>query len=83
MDAGVVKRGLNHLYSCIPEMLPPMGWYFADKLPADARLLEKNKWTCMFSYFKHLIEGDKICFSAGRTWCSGASCYLGFTSPSK
>ena len=83
MDAGVVKRGLNHLYRHLPEVLPPMGWYLADKTPSDALLLEKDKWACMFSYFKRLVEGCKICFSAGRTGCSGASCYLGFTSPSK
>lgn len=83
MDAGIVRRGLNRLYNCIPEMLPPMGWYFADKIPSDALLLEKDKWACMFSYYQQLVEGDKICFSAGRTGCSGASCYLGFTSPSK
>jgi len=64
-------------------MLPPIGWYFADSPPADAFLPDKGKWACIFSYFKRLIEGDRICFSVGRTGRSGASYYLGFTSPSK
>ena len=78
-----VKQGLKRLLRFFPGMLPPMGWYFSEKLPSGAFMPEKNKWTCMFSYNKRLAEGEKLCFSASHTGCSGASCYLGFTSPSK
>ncbi len=83
MDARIIKQGLNRLLSYIPEMLPSMGWYFTDSLPSGAFMPEKNKWTCMFVYIKRLVGGESLCFSAGHTGCSGASCYLGFTASSK
>ena len=83
MDARIVKQGLNRLFNCIPEMLPPLGWYFAESPPAGVVMPERNKWTCMFGYIKRLVEGEALCFSAGDTGCSGAACYLGFMASSK
>jgi hypothetical protein len=37
----------------------------------------------MFSYFKQIVGGGRICFSSSQSGCAGASCYLGFTAPSK
>ncbi len=37
----------------------------------------------MFSYINVIANGEPVCFSVQNTGCSGASCYLGFKTPSK
>ncbi len=83
MDARKVKDGLNRLLQHLSVKMPSTGWSFAYTTPADAVILENEPWTCMFSCINVIANGKPVCFSAKNTGCSGASCYLGFKTPSK
>jgi hypothetical protein len=83
MDARKVKDGLNRLLQHLPVKLPSTGWSFACTAPADAVIPENETCSCMFSYMNVIANGKPVCFSAQNTGCSGASCYLGFKTPSK
>ncbi len=82
MDAKIVKEGLNRLLQYIPAKLPPMGWFFTDNSPSGAFMPDKDTWTCMFSHISRIAKGEQLCFSPENVGCSGASCYLGFKTPS-
>lgn len=83
MDARKVKDGLTRLLQHLPVKMPSTGWSFACTAPADAAIPKNEPWTCMFSYINVIANGKPVCFSAQNTGCSGASCYLGFKTPSK
>lgn len=82
IDAQQVKRGIKRLMRHMPAKLPPMSWFFNDIAPDNAFMPPKNIWTCMFEHIEKVCNGKPMCFASGQSGCSGASCYLGFTSPS-
>ncbi|MCK9419543.1 MAG: DUF169 domain-containing protein [Nitrospirae bacterium] len=83
MDTRKVKDSLNRLLRYLPVRMPTTGWSFAHKAPACVVSPENRTWTCMFGYINRIVRGEPVCFSSENTGCSGASCYLGFKTPSK
>ncbi len=84
MDAKIVKPGLEKLSKRLPMNIPALGWYFTQKAPSDATFPKmKGPKGCMFLKIKKLFKGGNLCFSHENAGCYGASCYLGFTSPSQ
>jgi hypothetical protein len=57
-------------------------WYYAETMPEGARVFDRYNRTCMIEFIAKVQAGGSLCFSAGETGCSGASCYLGFTESS-
>ena len=78
-----IRDAHKKIAAVIPFSHPATVWYFSKIEPEECIMPEQDTWSCMFSHVPRLFYGDAICFSAGRTGCAGASCYLGFSHPAK
>lgn len=83
MNGAAVKRGVNLLTENITDIKEATCWYYSETMPEGARVFDRYNRTCMIEFIAKVQAGGCLCFAAGETGCSGASCYLGFTEPSK
>lgn len=82
MNGEAVKRGVNLLRKNVQDMQEATCWYFSDRVPEGAFVLDQYYKSCMIELTTRIQAGGCLCFAADQAGCSGASCYLGFSQPS-
>lgn len=80
MNAETVKQGLRKFSETVSFKYPATGWYFSPEEIQDSFVYTKDKWVCMFMYWKFVFKkGKRIRFSDdNNAACPGIAEYGGF-----
>ncbi|KIX13616.1 DUF169 domain-containing protein [Dethiosulfatarculus sandiegensis] len=79
-DSKIVKESLARFLKATSFNYPATAWYFSAEGIEDSFVFTKDKWVCMFMYFKMVIKkGRRIRFSGDYAKaCTGPAEYFGF-----
>lgn len=65
MKSEEVQECLRRISDVIPFHYPALGWYFSPDPMEDSFVFKKEKWVCMFMYWKMVVKkGKRMRFSA-------------------
>ncbi len=80
MNSELVKESLRKYSEVLSFNYPAVGWYFSSEKAEDSFTYKKDKWVCMFMYWKMVLKkGKRICFSADiGNACPGPTEFFGF-----
>ncbi len=81
MNSALVKQSLVIFSETISFKYPATGWYFSSEEIEDSFVFRKDKWVCMFMYWKMVFKkGKRIRFSDdNNAACTGIAEYGGFS----
>ncbi|MGD8562230.1 MAG: DUF169 domain-containing protein [Desulfarculaceae bacterium] len=80
MNSELIKQCLRKFSETVSFKYPATGWYFSPEEIEDSFVYTKDKWVCMFMYWKFVFKkGKRIRFSDdNNAACPGIAEYGGF-----
>ena len=80
MNSATIKESLQELEQVVPLKYPATGWYFSSEEIEDSFVFQKDKWVCIFMYWKMVLKkGKRIRFSDdNKAACTGIAEFGGF-----
>jgi hypothetical protein len=80
MNSTDIRKSLQKLTELVSFKYPATGWYFSPQEIEDSFVFKKDKWVCMFMYWKMVFnKGKRVRFSDdNNAACTGIAEYGGF-----
>lgn len=81
MNSAAIKESLRKITESVPFKYPATGWFFSEEAVEDSFVFTKDKWVCIFMYWKFVFnKGKRIRFSDdNNAACSGIAEFGGFS----
>lgn len=80
MNSELIQQSLKKLSETVSFKYPATGWYFSSEQIEDSFVFQKDKWVCIFMYWKMVFnKGKRIRFSDdNNAACTGIAEFGGF-----